>query len=220
MHELIASRFMDEFLLMRPGHRNGITIGRTRYQQLAASGDQDPPGWLLPAVARAWPDLSLPGGAVTGWLLVRPLSPYGYARASYELNLGCNYDCPMCYLGMKEFSGRRGSFRAFTRGLAAAREAGLNLHMNVIVVKDNAHQVGAMTANKVGRDEQISLIDEGTAGLDRLGAIADSLLLRTGGCAGCQLSGACTVCRPLAKRYQQARAPLHVYCQHGQKERR
>jgi MoaA/NifB/PqqE/SkfB family radical SAM enzyme len=26
-------------------------------------------------------------------------------RASYELNLSCNYDCPMCYLGVKRFSG-------------------------------------------------------------------------------------------------------------------
>ena len=371
MHELIASRFMDEFLLVRPGHRNGINIGRRRYQQLTASGDQDPPAWLLPAIARVWPDLSPRRGSVGGWLLVRPVSRYGYARASYELNLGCNYDCPMCYLGVKQFSGldwadrvtllqaiaeagvlflqltggeplidklfpdvyalafalgmmisvstngsrlsspriltllaerypyrvtvsvygataptyeavtgRRSSFRAFTRGLAAAREAGLNLHLNVIVVKDNAHELQAMTGIaeglgvpytvytnisptiyggpeslpsqsaehlrqrkvftgcnaghtffhadphgrvsicKVGRDEQISLADEGAAGLARLGAIADSLQLRTGGCAGCQLSGACTVCRPLAKRYQQARAPLHTYCQHGQQERR
>ena len=79
---------------------------------------------------------------------------------------------------------------------------------------------GRVSICKVGRDEQISLVDEGAAGLARLGAIADSLLLRAGGCSGCQLSGACTVCRPLAKRYQQARAPLHTYCQHGQQGRR
>jgi MoaA/NifB/PqqE/SkfB family radical SAM enzyme len=41
---------------------------------------------------------------------------------------------------------RRGSFRAFTRGLAAAVEAGLNLHLNVIVVKQNAHEADAMGA--------------------------------------------------------------------------
>jgi len=372
MHELIASRFIDEFLLVSPGCRNGVNIGRRRYEELAACVAKDQrPAWLLPAVARAWPDLSLPPGPVGGWLLVRPVSRYGFARASYELNLGCNYDCPMCYLGVKQFNGldwadrvtllramaeagvlflqltggeplidklfpdvyglafelgmmisvstngsrlsspriltllsqrrpyrvtmsvygatapvyeavtgRRGSFGAFSRGLAAAREAGLNLQLNVIVVKDNAHEVDAMTAIaerlgvphtvytnisptiyggpeslrsqsaphlrqrkvftgcnagrtffhadphgrvsicKVGRDEQISLVDEGAPGLARLGAIADSLLLRTGGCAGCQLSGACTVCRPLAKRYQQARAPLHTYCQHGQQGRR
>jgi hypothetical protein len=43
-------------------------------------------------------------------------------------------------------TGRRGSFRAFSRGLAAAREADLNLQLNVILVKDNAHEVDAMTA--------------------------------------------------------------------------
>lgn len=26
-------------------------------------------------------------------------------RATYELNLGCNYDCEHCYLGLKEFKG-------------------------------------------------------------------------------------------------------------------
>jgi MoaA/NifB/PqqE/SkfB family radical SAM enzyme len=372
MHELIASRFMDEFLLVRPGCRNGVNIGQRRYAELAASVTQDQcPAWLLPAVARAWPDLSPPPGPVGGWVLVRPVSRYGYARASYEMNLGCNYDCPVCYLGVKQFSGldwadrvtllgamaeagvlflqltggeplidklfadvyglafelgmmisvstngsrlsspktltllnerrpyrvtvsvygataptyeavtgRRGSFRSFSRGLVAAQAADLNLQLNVIVVKDNAHEVDAMIAIaerlgvphtvytnisptiyggpeslpsqseahlrqrkvftgcnaghtffhadphgrvsicKVGRDEQISLVDEGAAGLTRLSAIADSLLLRTGGCSGCQLSGACTVCRPLAKRYQQARAPLHTYCQHGQQGRR
>lgn len=372
MHELIASPYMDDFLLVRPGHRNGMNIGRRRYEDLAASVDQNrAPSWLAEAVSRAWPDLKPPHTLVSSWVLVRPVSTYGYARASYELNLGCNYDCPMCYLGVKQFSGlaweervrllrvmaaagilflqltggeplidrlfpdvyrladqlgmmisvstngsrlsvpailsllsqrrpyrvtvsvygateetyekvtgRRGSFRAFSRGLTAAHEAGLNLNLNVIVVNDNAHELDAMAAMakdlgvphtvytnisptiyggagslpsqsaahlrqrktftgcnaghtffhsdphgrvsicKVGRDEQISLVAEGISGLQRLGAIADSLLLRTGGCAGCQLSGACTVCRPLAKRYQQARAPLHSYCQHGQNERR
>ncbi|MGE5288465.1 MAG: hypothetical protein ACM3ML_14960, partial [Micromonosporaceae bacterium] len=163
------------------------------------------------------------------------------------------------------------------RGLAAAGEAGLNLHLNVIVVKANAHQAAEMTALaedlgaphtmytnisptiyggpaplptqsgphlrprkvftgcnagrtffhadphgrvsicKVGRDEQISLLDDGPAALRRLGGIADTLLARTGGCAGCQLSAACTVCRPLAKRYQQAHAPLRTYCQHKER---
>ncbi len=372
MHELIASPFMDEYLLVRPGYRNGVNIGRDRYLELAgAVEDGRAPSWLGPAAARAWPDLVLSAWPVGGQVLVRPVTPYGFARASYELNLGCNYDCPVCYLGVKTFSGlawdgratmlhsiaeagvlflqltggeptvdklfphvytlahdlgmmlsvstngsrlahpailgllttcrpyrltvsvygataatyekvtgRRGSFQAFSKGVAAAHEAGLNLHLNVIVVQDNAHELAAMTALagrlgishtvytnisptiyggpeslpaqsaahlrarkvftgcnagrtffhtdphgqvsicKVGRDEQLNLAQDGPAALTRLGAIADALLLRTGGCAGCQLSGACTVCRPLAKRYQQAKAPLHTYCQHGQQGRR
>jgi MoaA/NifB/PqqE/SkfB family radical SAM enzyme len=38
-------------------------------------------------------------------VLVRPETGYGYARASYELNLGCNFDCEHCYLGEKRFDG-------------------------------------------------------------------------------------------------------------------
>jgi hypothetical protein len=34
------------------------------------------------------------------------------------------------------------------------------------------------------------------------------------------LSGSCTVCRPLAKLYQDARAPLSYYCQHGRSQDR
>jgi MoaA/NifB/PqqE/SkfB family radical SAM enzyme len=76
---------------------------------------------------------------------------------------------------------------------------------------------GLVSICKVGRDQQINLPEEGIAGLDRLGAIADSLMLRTGGCSGCAISGTCTVCRPLAKLYQEAKAPLESYCQHGRR---
>ena len=37
-------------------------------------------------------------------------------------------------------------------------------------------------------DQQIPLMVEGVDGLTRLGAIADSLMLRTWGCSGCTLS--------------------------------
>ncbi|MEU6144214.1 hypothetical protein ABZ848_28170 [Streptomyces sp. NPDC047081] len=36
---------------------------------------------------------------------MRTLPPYGMARASYEINKGCDYDCPHCYLGLKRFEG-------------------------------------------------------------------------------------------------------------------
>jgi hypothetical protein len=72
---------------------------------------------------------------------------------------------------------------------------------------------------KVGRDDQIDLMAEGIEGLRRLPGAADKLMLRTGGCTGCQLSGSCLVCRPLAKQFQQAQAPLASYCQHGQPAR-
>ncbi|MFE2111242.1 radical SAM protein [Kitasatospora sp. NPDC059463] len=74
---------------------------------------------------------------------------------------------------------------------------------------------GKASICKVGRDEQIDLT-QGVRALSRLGEIADGLMLRTGGCTGCRLSANCAVCRPLAKRYQEAKAPLNTYCQHGQ----
>lgn len=76
---------------------------------------------------------------------------------------------------------------------------------------------GIASICKVGRDPNVDLITEGVEGLRKLGDIADSLMLRTGGCSGCRLSGSCGVCRPLAKLYQEAKAPLASYCQHGRK---
>lgn len=170
---------------------------------------------------------------------------------------------------------RRGSFRKFERGLAAAVEAKLPIKLNIVVAKQNEHEVAEMKAMaerfglpyhvftnmsptiyggpeslpaqsveyqrkrkpfdgcgagvtffhsdphgvasicKVGRDPSVDLMTEGVEGLPRLAGIADSLHTRSGGCAGCKLSGTCWTCRPLAKLYQQAKAPLGSYCQHG-----
>jgi MoaA/NifB/PqqE/SkfB family radical SAM enzyme len=302
-------------------------------------------------------------------ILVREESRYEFGRASYELNLGCNYACEHCYLGLKTFSGlswpergrllhilrdagvlwlqltggeplidklyaevhtlayelgmmiaissngsrlanpqilnllttlrpyrivvsvygateasyesltqRRGSFRLFTRGLEAAREAGLPVRLNIVATKHNAHELDAMRAMaeardlsylvytnmsptiyggpeslpaqagellskrrpftgcnaghtffhvdphgmasicKVGRDPQIPLMREGVDGLAQLRGIADRLLLRQGGCAGCSLSGTCGTCMPLAALYRKAKAPVETYCQHGVRE--
>ena len=189
------------------------------------------------------------------------VSAYGATEASYDALVR-----------------RPGAFRLFSRGMAAALEAGLPLRLNIVLTKTNAHEQDAMIAMaerwglrylvysnlsptiygggevlpaqavahlkarkpftgcnaghtffhvdphgrasicKVGRDEQISLLDEGVDGLARMGAIADKLMLRSGGCSGCALSGTCTVCRPLAKLYQQAKAPLEYYCQHGRRK--
>lgn len=369
MYTLIASPFLDHHLVVRPGQPQGLRIGRIRYLELAdaAAAGGDCPQWLVDAARRAW-DLDLAGQPAERVLLVRGESAYGYGRASYELNLGCNYDCEHCYLGLKRFEGlpwpdrqrllhvmrdagvlwlqltggeplvdrlftdvyglayelgmmlsvstngsrlhdprilelltrcrpyrivvsvygateatydgltrRRGSWRQFDRGLRAAVEAGLPLRLNLVLTRTNAHEEDAMvelaegyglphvtysnlsptiyggaevlpaqsTAHprarrpftgcnaghtffhadphgrasicKVGRDPAVDLIAEGVAGLRRLGAIADGLMLRTGGCSGCQLSGSCTVCRPLARLYQQAKAPLNTYCQHGRR---
>lgn len=102
MHELIASPFLGDYLLVRPGARNGIKLPQTKYVEL---GQQETcPEWLAQVARRAW-DLDIADRPIAGTVLVRKETAYGFARASYELNLGCNYDCEHCYLGLKRFDG-------------------------------------------------------------------------------------------------------------------
>jgi MoaA/NifB/PqqE/SkfB family radical SAM enzyme len=368
MHELIVSPFLDTHLVLRPGQRNAVRISPRRYAELQLTGpDGLCPEWLADAAVRSW-GIDTTGRLVGDFAVVREPSPLGYGRASYELNMGCNYDCKHCYLGLKEFAGlgwpareriltamrdagvlwlqltggepmidglfadtyahafdlgmmtevltngsrlssramlalltarpphrvtlsvygateatydgltrRRGSYRSFMRGLSAACEAGISLDLSIVVTADNAHELDAMHAMagrlglgyrdyrnmsptiyggaeslssqslphltrplpftgcdaghtsfhvdphgrasicKIGREPSIALADEGTEGLHRLGGIADQLLRRQGGCAGCTLSTACGTCMPLAAKYRQAKAPLNRYCQHGER---
>ncbi|WP_405893651.1 radical SAM protein [Streptomyces sp. NBC_00104] len=369
MHRLIASPFLGKFLILRPGDSAGIRIPEVRYRELrtVVAEDNTAPPWLRQAASQAW-QMEVPDTELRGALLVREPTPYGFGRASWEINLGCDYDCEFCYLGEKKFEGlpwdgkrrllellrdagvlwlqitggealvdrqfpaayeyanqlgmmvhvssngsqlhkepvldlftryrpyrltlsvygaseetyemvtrNRGSFGRFTRGLAAAREAGLPVKLNVVVSDRNAHEVDAMRALadrygfphqvytnlsptingaanplasqsedylrtrrpfqgcnaghtffhvnphgiasicKVARDPHVRLMTEGIEALPRLGGIAESLQLRTGGCSGCQLSGSCWTCRPLAKLYQDAKADRSLYCQHGGK---
>ena len=370
MYQLIASPFIGHHLVLKPGSPEAIKATSAQYEELRdGMYDRRPgPQWFVDAARDAW-NLDLSRTALSDAVLVREPSPLGYGRASYELNLGCNYDCEHCYLGLKQFSGlewearvrllsmlrdagvlwlqltggeplidklfletyalayelgmllhissnasrlhnpqilellahckpyritisvygateasydglvrRRGAFKLFERGMLAALEAGLPMRLNLVLTKTNAHEEAAMIAMaerwglqylvysnlsptiyggsevlpaqsvehlkarkpfsgcnaghtffhvdphgkasicKVGRDPSVDLLNEGVDGLRRLGGIADSLMLRTGGCSGCQLSGSCTVCRPLAKLYQEAKAPLNSYCQHGRRQ--
>ncbi|PWI15929.1 radical SAM protein [Streptomyces sp. Act143] len=366
MHRLIVSPFLEQRVLMRPGSRGGALLPAPRYEELRALDPAEPaPAWYVDAVREQWDDLDV-GGPLGESTLVRQPSSWGYGKASWEINLGCNYACKHCYLGLKMNSGmpwedkkrcldvmaeagvlwlqitggeptvdkdfmrayryafelgmmitistngsllwrenllrlfrecppyrvtvsmygatkasydeltqREGAWDQFVQGMNAARHARLPLRMSVIVTDDNAHERDAMVALceswgvehvvytnitptiygggevltaqseehlrarkpftgcnaghiffhmdphglvsicKIGRDDQISLPHEGIQGLARLGEIADRLMLRTGGCSGCTLSGSCTVCRPLAKHFQAAKAPLASYCQHG-----
>jgi MoaA/NifB/PqqE/SkfB family radical SAM enzyme len=365
---LLAAPFLGQYLLLRPGSTAGVQLPRGHFSQLAQAADAGGPypAWVPDLARQTW-QVDLPDTApMYGHVLVRQESPLGYGRASWEINLGCNYACSHCYLGLKEFSGlpwagkerllrmmrdagvvwlqitggeptidkdfpdayrlafelgmmltvstngsrlwrpdllemftglppyrlvislygateaaydgltqRRGSYKAFRRGIAAALEAGLPVRLNIVVTDVSADETAAMVAMaeewgiehnvytniqptyygsgetllaqsaehlrtrqaftgcnaghtffhadphgkasicKIGRDDQVDLMAEGLDGLRRLGGIADQLMLRTGGCSGCQLAGTCRVCRPLAKRFQEAKAPLGYYCQHG-----
>lgn len=368
LHDVIVSPFLDGYLALRPGCAAGARLPEAGYEELRAlvGNGAQAPSWFSETVAQVW-GLDLAGKPMSKAVLVRERSSYGFSKASWEINLGCNFACTHCYLGLKEFSGltwedkvrlldimrdagvlwlqitggeptidkhfqdayryahslgmmltvstnasrlwetslltmfqecpayrlvvsvygaaeesfdrltrRRGAWKTFKRGLDAAREAQLPVRLNIIVTNDNAHEVDAMVALadewglkhhvftnmtptiyggpesllaqssehlrdrsaftgcnagvtffhadphakvsicKVGRDDQIDLMAEGLEGLRRLPGISDALMLRTGGCQGCALSGTCKVCRPLAKQYQEAKAPLINYCQHGQ----
>src|ERR1700757_2624164 len=236
-HQLIASPYPEGHVVVRPGYDGAVRIGADRYAELRdAPADALVPAWLADPV-RAGGGTNLAGRLTGETILIRPETAYGYARASYEVNLGCNYDCEHCYLGEKMFAGmdwpgrerllevmaqagvlwlqltggeplidplfaetharawdmgmmiqissngsrldrprtlvllptrrpdrltlsvygatepsydgmtrRRGSFRRFMRGLAAAHEAGLAMRINIVVSNRNAHEVPAMRA--------------------------------------------------------------------------
>ncbi|BBH65294.1 hypothetical protein ACTI_19790 [Actinoplanes sp. OR16] len=328
------------------------------------------PEWFAEAAAQAW-TVNLRHRPVRGALLVRPPStlPVTYCRASWEINLGCNFACEHCYMETRPFAGldlpeklhlietlrdmgvlwfqitggeplinphfapayraahdagmmlevltngsrlarpeildvfrasrphkitvsmygaspetayaltrANSAFKSTYTGLVAAADAKLPVEVTIIITKHNIDALeemralvrdlglafkefgsisptytgngstldsqtpgyldksaifrgcpaghtsfhvdphGNATMCKVGRENPINIITEGPQGLLRLPAIADAQMLRTGGCSGCTLSSTCRVCRPMAKVYQAAKAPLSHYCQHGNKE--
>ena len=103
---LLAAPFLEDFLLLLPGKPGGLKIGRRRFRELqqAAAYGTTCPAWMVEAVRGAW-KMEVTDRPIDQVVQIRTPSPYGYGRASYELNLGCNYDCEVCYLGLKKFEG-------------------------------------------------------------------------------------------------------------------
>jgi hypothetical protein len=52
MHSLIASRFLNEHLVVRPGYTQGLRIGELRHEELAVAPDAVCPQWLVDATKR------------------------------------------------------------------------------------------------------------------------------------------------------------------------
>jgi MoaA/NifB/PqqE/SkfB family radical SAM enzyme len=106
MTGLIATLYLGKHFLLKQGSTQGMELPAERFAALASAlTDGEPvPDWLLAPAHALW-GLDLADRPVAGTMLVRPDTPYGYSRASYELNLGCNYDCEHCYLGLKRFAG-------------------------------------------------------------------------------------------------------------------
>ncbi|MFF8309244.1 radical SAM protein [Streptomyces lydicus] len=106
MHDLIATPIGDAHLILRPGSRKGIKISRSRFEELdrsVSAGEAVPP-WLENATRHAW-GMKLAGRPAAGAVLVRAPGPYEFSRATWEINLGCDFDCEHCYLGQKRFEG-------------------------------------------------------------------------------------------------------------------
>ncbi|MET7637678.1 radical SAM protein [Streptomyces sp. NPDC005438] len=367
MYQVIASPQGEKFIVGRPGARRGMQIPYAMHKELfdALGKERVVPRWLADGARQAW-GIEISGRAVKDCVLVRPLTPLNYSRATWEINKGCNFNCEHCYLAERKFEGlpreekdrlllllrdagvlwlqftggeptidrdfahsyrkayglgmfieiltngsrlhrpeiidllsampahkvtvslygassesfdsltrKPGAYRLLMKGLKAAKEAGVSLDLALIITRHNVHELEAMrkiadeyaaayseyanmsptydgnpeplaaqapgfldkstvfqgcpaghtffhvdpygfaTMCKVGRENPVNLMVEGLAGLTRLPAIADAQMLRSGGCGGCRLSATCRVCRPLAKAYQEAKAPLNTYCQHG-----
>jgi len=104
-HQLIASPYPGGHIVVSPGQEGGVRIGANKYAELRDAAPSAPvPDWLAAGARAAW-GLEVTGQATGDTVKVRPETPYGYARASYEVNLGCNYECEHCYLGEKQFAG-------------------------------------------------------------------------------------------------------------------
>jgi hypothetical protein len=104
-HQLIASPYPDGHIVVSPGRDGGIRLGSARYATLRDTPAGAPvPSWLAAPARAAW-GLNLADRRTGEAIIIRPETSYGYARASYELNLGCNYGCEHCYLGEKQFAG-------------------------------------------------------------------------------------------------------------------
>jgi hypothetical protein len=91
-HQLIASPYPEGHVVVRPGCEGAVRIGADRYDELRdAPADALVPAWLADPVRAGW-GTDLAGRLISESILIRLETAYGYARASYELNLGCNYD--------------------------------------------------------------------------------------------------------------------------------
>ncbi|WP_433242425.1 radical SAM protein [Actinomadura nitritigenes] len=102
MHQLIASPTSKEHAILRPGAKKAVRIGPGRFAELQRAVICPP--WLVDTARDTW-GLDLAGTAMADSVIVREPKPYGWVRATHEVNLGCNYDCEHCYLAVKQFSG-------------------------------------------------------------------------------------------------------------------
>ncbi|MFJ9855796.1 hypothetical protein [Streptomyces sp. NPDC101150] len=106
MHDLIATPFQTDHLVLRTGSPKAIKVPSAKFAELrsAVSDDAAVPRWLADTASRAW-GIDLADRSTAETVLMRAPGPYGFSRATWEINLGCDFDCEHCYLGEKRFEG-------------------------------------------------------------------------------------------------------------------
>ena len=102
MHQLIASPTTNEHVVLHPGSKKALRIGSGRFRELQQAAVCPP--WLVDISRQAW-GLDLSNAPMEGTVVVRQPTSYGFVRATHEINLGCNFDCEHCYLGLKKLEG-------------------------------------------------------------------------------------------------------------------
>lgn len=124
MYQLIVSPFLSDYVVLRPGSDRGLKISHHRYEALRrlAVTNHGLPRWLSEAASRQW-GLHVTGTRACEALLVRTPSSWAFGRASYEVNLNCNYKCEHCYHGQKSYPGL--SWEGRERLLRTMRDAGV-----------------------------------------------------------------------------------------------
>ncbi|SPE57398.1 molybdenum cofactor biosynthesis protein A [Streptomyces netropsis] len=99
MHSVIASPQEAKYVIVRPGARAGMQIPSTHYREFADAVDAAlaAPSWLVEAAQQAW-GLNLASERSDRAVLVRPVTTLAFSRATWEINLGCNFNCEHCHL--------------------------------------------------------------------------------------------------------------------------
>lgn len=103
MYDLIVAPMFDTFIVVRPGSVHALRMSAPRYAELTALGNGPAPGWLVDAARQGW-SLDL-RGPLTDRILIRHQYPARYVKASWEIDLACNWACPHCYLGSRPRGG-------------------------------------------------------------------------------------------------------------------
>ncbi|MEV7570513.1 hypothetical protein [Streptomyces tanashiensis] len=91
MHDLIATPFQADHLVLRPGSPKAVKIPTVKFAQLrtAVAEGATVSRWLADACTRAW-GIDLSKRCADGTVLIRRPGPYEVRRAAWEINLGCD----------------------------------------------------------------------------------------------------------------------------------